>query len=207
MQPIKLSKNSNARIFLVYNDCEYETAKQYWFCPARFELIDLITHDQLLSDDERKGCIPVKRVRRAAAQRAFLEQEGLLAEWEDAVAGCPDKDVQEQQFWNIVESDYALESGYVHFEDDFALAYAENWCRENQIPFVETEEWVASPTHPHMFIDDVEDVLSYLKQGWSVEDYMNMLRQFNPDVEDFSAITPAIEAAVEQMKKDAGKQA
>ena len=53
----------------------------------------------------------------------------------------------------------------------------------------------------------MEDVLSYLKQGWSVEDYMNMLRQFNPDVEDFSAITPAIEAAVEQMKKDAGKQA
>ena len=58
-----------------------------------------------------------------------------------------------------------------------------------------------------MFIDDVEDVLSYLKQGWSVEDYMNMLRQYNPGVEDFSAITPAIEAAVEQMKKDSGKQA
>lgn len=51
MQPIKLSKNSNARIFLVYND--YEADEQYWFYPAGFELIDHVTHDQLLSDDEQ----------------------------------------------------------------------------------------------------------------------------------------------------------
>lgn len=70
------------------------------------------------------------------------------------------------------------------------LSYAENWCRENQIPFVETEELVDPPTHPYMFIDDVEDVLSYLKQGWSVEDYMNMLRQFNPDVEVSRRLRP-----------------
>lgn len=124
-----------------------------------------------------------------------------------AYGNAPDEQSFEEASWKIIEGNFRRYEAYLEFAADYVLSYAENWCRENQIPFVETEELVDPPTHPYMFIDDVEDVLSYLKQGWSVEDYMNMLRQFNPDVEDFSAITPAIEAAVEQMKKDSGKQA
>ena len=127
--------------------------------------------------------------------------------WEKSIRECTDEQSFEEASWEIIEGNFRRYEAYLEFAADYVLSYAENWCRENQIPFVETEELVDPPTHPYMFIDDVEDVLSYLKQGWSVEDYMNMLRQFNPDVEDFSAITPAIEAAVEQMKKDSGKQA
>ena len=142
-------------------------------------------------------------------QRAFFEQQDdeVRAMWEESIRECTDEQSFEEVSWKIIEDNFHRHWAYLEFAADYKLSYAENWCRENQIPFVETEELVDPPTHPHMFIDDVENVLSYLKQGWSVEDYMNMLRQYNPGVEDFSAITPAIEAAVEQMQKDAGRQA
>ena len=149
------------------------------------------------------------QISRSDIQRAFFEQqdEEVREMWEESIRECTDEQSFEEASWEIIEDNFHRHWAYLEFAADYVLSYAENWCWENQIPFVETEELVDPPTHPHMFIDDVENVLSYLKQGWSVEDYMNMLRQFNPDVEDFSAITPAIEAAVEQMKKDAGKQA
>ena len=207
MQPIKLSKHFNCEIFCrCWQD---DPATQFWFCPAKAELIDRVTYEYLLSDDERKGCIPVVEISLSDIQRAFFEQqdEEVRAMWEESIRECTDEQSFEEVSWKIIEDNFHRHWAYLEFAADYKLSYAENWCRENQIPFVETEEWVASPTHPHMFIDDVEYVLSYLKYGCSVEEFMDMLRQFNPDVEDFSAITPAIEAAVEQMKKDAGKQA
>lgn len=207
MQPIKLSKHFNCEIFCrCWQD---DPATQFWFCPAKAELVDRVTYEYLLSDDERKGCIPVAQISRSDIQRAFFEQQDdeVRAMWEESIRECTDEQSFEEVSWKIIEDNFHRHWAYLEFAADYKLSYAENWCRENQIPFVETEELVDPPTHPYMFIDDVEDVLSYLKQGWSVEDYMNMLRQFNPDVEDFSAITPAIEAAVEQMKKDSGKQA
>lgn len=207
MQPIKLSKHFNCEIFCrCWQD---DPATQYWFCPAKAELVDRVTYGYLLSDDERKGCIPVVEISLSDIQRAFFEQQDdeVREMWEESIRECTDERSFEEVSWEIIEDNFHRHWAYLEFEADYKLSYAENWCRENQIPFVETEEWVASPTHPHMFIDDVEYVLSYLKYGCSVEEFMDMLRQFNPDVEDFSAITPAIEAAVEQMKKDAGKQA
>ena len=207
MQPIKLSKRSNCCIF--WRCWLDDRATKHWFCPAKAELVDRVTYEYLLSDDERKGYIPVAQISRSDIQRAFFEQQDdeVREMWEESIRECTDEQSFEEASWEIIEGNFRRYEAYLEFAADYVLSYAENWCRENQIPFVETEELVDPPTHPYMFIDDVEDVLSYLKQGWSVEDYMNMLRQFNPDVEDFSAITPAIEAAVEQMKKDAGKQA
>ena len=202
MQPIKLSKHFNCEIFCrCWQD---DPATQYWFCPAKAELVDRVTYGYLLSDDERKGCIPVVEISLSDIQRAFFEQQDdeVREMWEESIRECTDERSFEEVSWEIIEDNFHRHWAYLEFEADYKLSYAENWCRENQIPFVETEEWVASPTHPHMFIDDVEYVLSYLKYGCSVEEFMDMLRQFNPDVEDFSAITPAIEAAVEQMKKD-----
>lgn len=207
MQPIKLSKHFNCEIFCrCWQD---DPATQFWFCPAKAELVDRVTYEYLLSDDERKGCIPVVEISLSDIQRAFFEQQDdeVREMWEESIRECTDERSFEEVSWEIIEDNFHRHWAYLEFEADYKLSYAENWCRENQIPFVETEEWVASPTHPHMFIDDVEYVLSYLKYGCSVEEFMDMLRQFNPDVEDFSAITPAIEAAVEQMKKDTGKQA
>lgn len=207
MQPIKLSKHFNCEIFCrCWQD---DPATQFWFCPAKAELVDRVTYEYLLSDDERKGCIPVAEISLSDIQRAFFEQQDdeVREMWEESIRECTDEQSFEEVSWKIIEDNFHRHWAYLEFAADYKLSYAENWCRENQIPFVETEEWVASPTHPHMFIDDVEYVLSYLKYGCSVEEFMDMLRQFNPDVEDFSAITPAIEAAVEQMKKDAGKQA
>lgn len=207
MQPIKLSKHFNCEIFCrCWQD---DPATQFWFCPAKAELVDHVTYEYLLSDDERKGCIPVAEISLSDIQRAFFEQQDdeVREMWEESIRECTDEQSFEEVSWKIIEDNFHRHWAYLEFAADYKLSYAENWCRENQIPFVETEEWVASPTHPHMFIDDVEYVLSYLKYGCSVEEFMDMLRQFNPDVEDFSAITPAIEAAVEQMKKDAGKQA
>ena len=207
MQPIKLSKRSNCCIF--WRCWLDDRATKHWFCPAKAELVDRVTYEYLLSDDERKGCIPVAQISRSDIQRAFFEQqdEEVREMWEESIRECTDEQSFEEVSWKIIEDNFHRHWAYLEFAADYKLSYAENWCRENQIPFVETEEWVASPTHPHMFIDDVEYVLSYLKYGCSVEEFMNMLRQYNPGVEDFSAITPAIEAAVEQMKKDAGKQA
>lgn len=202
MQPIKLSKHFNCEIFCrCWQD---DRATKHWFCPAKAELVDRVTYEYLLSDDERKGCIPVAQISRSDIQRAFFEQqdEEVREMWEESIRECTDEQSFEEASWEIIEDNFHRHWAYLEFAADYVLSYAENWCRENQIPFVETEEWVASPTHPHMFIDDVEYVLSYLKYGCSVEEFMDMLRQFNPDVEDFSAITPAIEAAVEQMKKD-----
>ena len=174
MQPIKLSKHFNCEIFCrCWQD---DPATQFWFCPAKAELVDRVTYGYLLSDDERKGCIPVVEISLSDIQRAFFEQQDdeVREMWEESIRECTDERSFEEVSWEIIEDNFHRHEAYLEFEADYKLSYAENWCQENQIPFVETEELVDPPTHPHMFIDDVENVLSYLKQGWSVEDYMNM---------------------------------
>lgn len=163
MQPIKLSKHSNCCIF--WRCWLDDRATKHWFCPAKAELVDRVTYEYLLSDDERKGCIPVAQISRSDIQRAFFEQQDdeVREMWEESIRECTDEQSFEEASWEIIEGNFRRYEAYLEFAADYVLSYAENWCRENQIPFVETEELVDPPTHPYMFIDDVEDVLSYLK--------------------------------------------
>ena len=139
MQPIKLSKHFNCEIFCrCWQD---DPATQFWFCPAKAELVDRVTYEYLLSDDERKGCIPVVEISLSEIQRAFFEQQDdeVRAMWEESIRECTDEQSFEEVSWKIIEDNFHRHWAYLEFAADYKLSYAENWCRENQIPFVETE--------------------------------------------------------------------
>ena len=101
MQPIKLSKRSNCCIF--WRCWLDDRATKRWFCPAKAELVDRVTYEYLLSDDERKGCIPVAQISRSDIQRAFFEQQDdeVREMWEKSIRECTDEQSFEEASWKL----------------------------------------------------------------------------------------------------------
>lgn len=197
----RLIFSSNIQNRQCYRFMNFHDRDQYWFCPARYELIDKATYSCLLPED-RAECIPVKQVERLTIQRAyFRENEELREEWEMRTRECTDEKEEELESWDIIEENL-LDGIYEDFERAYLLRYAEDWCRENGIVCEETDDYVPVPKREESFEGIVDSVADYLAGGWTAEEYRAVIRDLNPDAEDLSEIDAIIAAAQKLLEEE-----
>lgn len=197
----RLIFSSNIQNRQCYRFMNFHDRDQYWFWPARYELIDKATYRCLLPED-RAECIPVKQVERLTIQRAyFRENAELREEWEMRTRECTDEKEEELESWDIIEENL-LDGIYEDFERAYLLRYAEDWCRENGIVCEETDDYVPVPKREESFEDIVDSVADYLAGGWTAEEYRAVIRDLNPDAEDLSEIDTIIAAAQKLLEEE-----
>ena len=105
----RLIFSSNIQNRQCYRFMNFLDRDQYWFCPARYELIDKATYSCLLPED-RAECIPVKQVERLAIQRTyFRENAELREEWEMRTRECTDE--KEEELESFVTEEPMIQVG------------------------------------------------------------------------------------------------
>lgn len=197
----KIIFSSNIQNRQCYWFLNFHNRRRFWFCPARYGLIDR-TEYRGLPPEERAECIPVKQVERLTIQRAyFCENAELREEWEARTRECPDEKAEESESWDIIEENL-LNGAYEDFERAYLLRYAEDWCRENGIACEETDDYVPVPKCEESFEYIVDSVADYLAGGWTAEAYRAMIQDMNPEAEDLSAIDEVIEAAQKLLEEE-----